>query len=84
MKSASARIASVVQDTNYQVGQVWYERKRVSDYEFDYFPLKIIGIYPYILLTVDRYGIKQAFTRACAFLDLYSKKEAILRKTLGK
>lgn len=65
----------VVHEIDYQVGQIWYVRERVGEFTYDYFPRKIIGIYPHILLTVDKNGFKQAFTKACAFIELYTASE---------
>ena len=79
-----SRPASVIKEIDYKLGQTWYTRKRVGEKEYVYIPVKIIGLYPYILLTVDPYGMKQAFTKACAFLDLFTATEAALRRKLGK
>ena len=67
----------------YKLGQIWYVRKRLGEFDYTYVPVRVIGIYPYIILTENRKGMKQAFTKACAFLDLYTEVEAKSRKTRG-
>ncbi len=60
----------------YRSGQTWYVKARGENKEVVYYPVKIIGIFPHILLVENKKGVKQAFSKACAFLDLYSEAQA--------
>lgn len=68
--------ASTIREIDYQVGQIWYVKERTDESRYIFVPVRIIGIYPHILLTENRKGRKQAFTKACAFLNLFTAAEA--------
>lgn len=73
----------VVQEIDYQVGQIWYARERAEEGRYIYVPVRIIEIYPYILLTENKNGRKQAFTKACAYLTLFTASEVASRRRTG-
>ena len=70
--------------TEYRIGQTWYMKERVDEKRYTYVPLKIIAIYPHIILTETRNGLKQAFTKACAFLELFTAAEAAIQRKMDQ
>lgn len=62
----------ILHEIDYRVGQIWYVKEKGENNEYHYYPVRIIAIYPYILLTENSEGTKQAFTKACAFLELFT------------
>ena len=74
----------VVQETDYKVGEIWYVKERTDEGRYMYTPVKIIEIYSYILLTENMNGRKQAFTKACAFLHLFTAADAVKRRKTGQ